>query len=155
MMERIPFQEELEDFEELAQQGIECLNLIIEVPQNLDDTGVLIATIRDAVDVVREGEADIPNNYEDFEEIAFALGTLWGDVVCRTSDWEWVYLEEDNGYEGWAITSNDRSYACYPHHLVLEILYTQDRENNLVSLFNMIDNSILPPASPGDYIIIG
>jgi hypothetical protein len=153
MKERPPTREEQRDLEQLVHDGIECLGTVVDLPDDLDDSAAVVRAIRRCVDKVHEGAA-LPAAYRDPEEAAYALGSLWGDEVRRACGWEWVHLQTESGFEGWAVASPDRAYTCLPHHFVFGKLTDSESDNTIALLFNMIDAGSLPPASPGQYVML-
>jgi hypothetical protein len=154
MNERPPNQDELRDLEQLVQEGIECLGFIVALPSNLDDSAAVVRAVRQFVDEVRQG-TPLPRAYRDLEQAAYALGTLWGDELRRAFKWEWVYLQADNGFEGWTIVSPNRSHACFPHRFIFGKLAKPESDNTIALLFNMIKAGRVPSSSPGKYLTLG
>ena len=154
MNERLPNQDELQDLEQLVYDGIECLGSVVDLPSDLDDSAAVVRAIRQGVDRVRQG-AKLPSAYEDLEQAAYALGTLWGDELRRAFKWEWVYLQTDGGFEGWAVVSPNRSHVCFPHHFIFGKLANPESDNTIALVFNMIGAGRVPSSSPGKYVTLG
>lgn len=153
MKERFPSQDELQDMEQLVHDGIECLGFMVDLPANLDDSAAVVRAIRQCVDEVRQG-VPLPAAYEDLEQAAYALGTLWGDEIRRACGWEWVYLQTGEGFEGWTVASPNRSHVCFPHHFVFGKLQDAQSDNTVALLFNMIVAGRVPSSSPGRYMAL-
>ncbi len=149
MNERIPDQDELNDLGQLSNDGIECLTALVDLPADRDSAAVVRA-VRQFVDEVRQG-TPLPSGHRDLEQVAYKLGTLWGDQLCHAAEWEWVHLQEDDGIEGWAVASPDRSHACFAHHFLFGKLAEPENDNTVALLFNMISEGRVPPSSPGSY----
>lgn len=154
MKERVPNQDELQELEQLVHNGIECLGFLVDLPANLDDSAAVVRAIRQGVDEIRQG-AKLHRDYEDPVDAAYALGSLWGDELCRAFKWEWVHLQTEGGFEGWAVVSPDRSYACFPHRFIFAKLADPGSDNSIALLFNMIEAGDMPPSSPRKYLVLG
>jgi len=154
MKERVPNQNELQELEQLVHNGIECSGFLVDLPANLDDSAAVVRAIRQGVDEIRQG-AKLHRDYEDPADAAYALGSLWGDELCRAFKWEWVYLQAEVGFEGWAVVSPDRSYACFPHRFIFAKLADPGSDNSIALLFNTIEAGDVPPSSPRKYLTLG
>jgi hypothetical protein len=154
MNERPPDRDELQDLEQLVHEGIECLGFIVDLPSDLDDSAAVVRAIRQFADEVHQG-TPLPRGYRDLEQVAYALGMLWGDELRQAFEWEWVYLQTDDGFEGWAVVSPDRSYACFAHHFIFGKLAKPESDNTIALLFNMIAAGRVPSSSPGSYMTLG
>ena len=89
----------------------------------------LIAAIRDLVDALRTG-TKLPAGFEEEDDVAYALGSLWGAHAARLAGWEWAWLQLDDGFDGFAILPEDQAYAVWPHHFVYGLI-TQPEEERM------------------------
>lgn len=74
---------------------------------------------------------------DDLDEIAAALGSLWGESVCDAMGWEWRVIKIDD-YESIAVVSTSRSCLVFPVEYISELLKDPDRDHTSLLLYNMI-----------------
>ncbi len=143
-------QAERQELDEFAQQGLSVL------PQDLGEGAKLIVrleALRDLVDRVREGESPAPP-YDESDELAYVLGSLWGSWVAERSGWAWKHLTLDDGMEGLALVPEDEAYAVWPHHFLYGLLELAEAENTALVLAECIWGRELPPAQPGELVLL-
>ena len=125
----------------------------LELPEDLDLAGRLEA-LRLVVDQVRAGE-ELPEPYDEADELAYVLGTLWGRWVAERSGWAWTWLTLDDGFEGYAMVPEDEAYAVWPHHFLYGLLELDELENTTAVLAECIWGRELPPSEAGALVLLG
>jgi hypothetical protein len=140
-------EEEQEELVFLLQGALELIPLVedINVPEQV------VRSIRQFIDETRK-KGYSP---EKLEEISFQVGALWGDQLHRELDWPWVHLAYEDGFDGYAIVSPDRSLVCFPMHLVYKMLVDPQQENVAALLFNMLRSGDMPQVSANAYSTVG
>ena len=78
------------------------------------------------------------------EDLATAMGALWGDELCRVAGWQWCYLTFDGGLEGAAVCPPDRSLAVLPVHYLHRLLTRPALPNTCLDRFRRLAHD--PPA---------
>jgi hypothetical protein len=142
---------ELAEIDDLFQQGVEWLGMVVDVPENLDDGAAVAALVRTLVDERRAGRARAIR--AGTEEIAYAIGTVWGDALRSRLGWRWCFLDSDPG--ALAVEAPDGAYAVHPQHFLYRLLARPDLDNTAALLPHMIAAGELPPSTPGEHVMLG
>ena len=144
------------DLAEMFELGLEMLDSKASEPA--ED---ILATIEAWIENLA-GTLDDP---DDQEESAVALGCVWGNQICRTLNWTWVRLvevaegtanrhdEQDTVVEHLGVASADRRYVTFPTYAVRDILKGAETCRILFQ-FALLTSGRLPPAEPGDLVVI-
>ena len=83
------------------------------------------------------------------DNLAIALGALWGETVCRTCGWQWMKIQEP-GKSGHAeVCSPDKAFRVNPIARIYDLLKNKRLPNNSALLFNMIEAGALPQSVAG------
>jgi hypothetical protein len=86
---------------------------------------------------------------------AISLGCLWGQAVCDLLGWVWAAVRLEPGSEFYGVVSPSRSHVVFPLHYLQELLGDPERDQTSLLLYNMLKAGSLPPASPGEYRVLG
>jgi hypothetical protein len=86
---------------------------------------------------------------------AITLGCLWGQAVCGQLGWEWAAVSLEPGTEFYGVVTPSRSHVVFPLHFMQELLSDPERDQTSLLLYNMLKAGSLPPASPGEYSVLG
>lgn len=141
--------DEQHELRDLSAQGAEVLDLPEEA-----DLATRLEALRVLVERVRDGEPPAAP-YDETDELAYALGSLWGDLVVAASGWTWTWLSLDDGLEGYALVPADRAYAVWPHHYLYGLLEVEEAENTVVVLAECIIEGELPPSEAEALLLLG
>lgn len=141
--------------------GILPVNLQQEVSRMIDVTSDIFDISRSdgraaaeqiyhAVDDILETHR-FPKEYADIEDVAVALGIMYGHAVCSFYGWTWGLLGENEQSAAVSIISPEKNYCMHPMNNMLRILKGENigldgrNDNTVLLLFNMlkdIDNSV-------------
>lgn len=86
------------------------------------------------------------------DDTALTLGSLWGEALCASADWEWAYVTLGETQK-FCVLSEDRSHLVFPHLLLKEQLEGSTHPTTLL-LYNMIKDGGAPPAEAGAYMLL-
>jgi hypothetical protein len=86
---------------------------------------------------------------------ALCFGCLWGQTICYELGWEWAAVSLEPGAEFYGVVSPSRSHMVFPLHYLQDLLSDPERDQTSLLLYNMLKAGSLPPASPGEYSVIG
>lgn len=146
-------EEEREELDRLSHDGLLALELLGLAQLDSSETPPDVAVIALALDRLRSGQAEVPEMEED--DLAYALGSLWGAWTARTSGWEWAWLTLDDGFDGFVLAPEDQTYAIWPHHYLYGLLVQPEEENTAAILSEEISAGRLPPSEPGALMLLG
>lgn len=86
-----------------------------------------------------------PKEYNDIEDVAVELGTLYGYALCLAYEWKWMFLGKNEEDAYLHVVSNDRQYSHMPLVFIHRILSGNNinidgtNDNTILLLFNMIE----------------
>jgi hypothetical protein len=132
-LERVPLPPEVEDIDEV-------------------DPALLILGMADVVDALHAGEP-LPEGLSR-EELAMALGALWGEELCRLAGWRWRYLQREDGLEGLIVAAPRKGFAVMPMSLLLGALASGEA-TTVRDLFFALREGELGEGEPGALRILG
>lgn len=89
----------------------------------------------------------------DASLLAAALGTLWGEVICREFGWEWAWVREGD-IESAGIVAPTRSHVVFPQPYFYNLLARRGRGPTSLELYNMIKSGTLPMAEPNSCLVL-
>ena len=109
------------------------------------------AKIQQYVDDVLSGSADNPLG----EDVAFALGALWGNSICQAYGWEWI-VPIHGDWRGLGVADRERKFLALPFNFFHQLLFEEPNEElpGPRVRFNAIAADHLPESAPGEYTII-
>ena len=121
-----------------------ALGLLPPIPDQ-SSPDFLIGAVHLLIEAVRAGQGpEAP-----LDDVATALGALWGDELCRVAGWSWCYLTYDSGLEGAAICPPDRGTALLPVHYLHRLLVRPELPNDCLPRFRALcRGEALPTAGP-------
>lgn len=151
---RLPDIEEQQELRALVIDGLELVGWFATLPEDETDNDLMLTALQGCVSQLRE-QADFPiaefNNYED---LAYALGSLFGSLICDSHGWHWCHLTLADGNDVWAVASNEGHHCCYPHHLLHDVLIAV-QDSRLKLLFNRLAvTQELPSAAAHQYLCL-
>ena len=119
------------------------------LPTEEDDTAKdIIASVDEAIRTIQSRA----ENYEAswLHQLAYMVGSIWGDQIVKTFAWEWAYIEtEESGSFG--VVSKDRSLAIYPFGFSEVCFKTPNADVTVELAFNMLQGNSIPNQAPGSY----
>ena len=83
-----------------------------------------------------------------------ALGVVLGDVYVQSLGWEWVELGYPDGATAFAVLDPTHAVGNQPMNWVYDIAGSSNREIALLLGYNLVAAGSLPPAEPGDAIML-
>ena len=84
----------------------------------------------------------IPQHY-DKVDLAYGLGELFANAVMNFYQWEYFYLDKGNDVAGFAVVILIKKWYIFVHHYLYDLLFDEEKENNLLLNFNMLEASVL------------
>ena len=106
--------------------------------------------IQDMADGVAGGAVENPLG----ENVAVALGALWGNSLCDTYGWEWI-VPIHGDWRGLGVADRERKYLAPPFDLFSRIIDEKDDQTpGPYVRWKAIGANHLPKSSPGMYTII-
>ena len=57
--------------------------------------------------------------------------------------WEYFYLDKGNDHGGFAVVNPNKKWYIFVHHYLYDLLFDEEKENNLLLNFNMLEASVL------------
>ena len=144
------------DLEDMLELGLEMLD---------SEPGEPPEDILTTIEAWIENFAGTLDEPDDQEQSAVALGSVWGKQICRTLNWTWVQLVEvaedanhrpdapDTVVEHVGIASPDRRYVTFPAYAVRDMMRGTEKCRILLQ-FALLTSGRLPPARPGDLVVI-
>ena len=109
-----------------------------------DDGKHIVEQIYEIVENILQTHS-IPKAYNDIQDAAVELGTLYGHAICLTYGWKWMLLGKNAGDASIHVVSDDERYSHMPLVLVYRILLEESmgingtNDNTILLLFNMIE----------------
>jgi len=115
-----------------------------------DDADLVQKKIQELADGVVEGTVENPLG----ENLAVALGALWGDSLCEAYGWEWI-VPIHGEWRSLGVADRERRYLALPFNLFSRIIDEKDRETpGSFVRYKAIGANHLPESEPGRYTII-
>jgi len=142
------------ELSELTQEALDCLDGVGGFSAEAAGLEAVLTVMAGVVDEVRGGRALGPP-FDEADDAAYALGSLWGARVSADSGWAWGWLTLDDGFEGYVLVPEDGAYAVWPHHFLYGLLSEAETENTVRVLAECIVAGELPPAEPGALVLLG
>ena len=106
--------------------------------------------IQDMADGVAAGTVENPLG----ENIAVALGALWGNSLCESYGWKWIVAIHGD-WRGLGVADRERKYLALPFNLFSRIIDEKDDETpGPYVRWKAVGANHLPDSSPGMYTII-
>jgi hypothetical protein len=88
-------------------------------------------------------------------DIAFTLGYLLGEQWRAEFGWEWRHVTYDDGFTGYGVVPADRRFAYFVMNDLYHLFTDPDDELNLLLLFNMVREGVLPADDARKYVSLG
>ncbi|WBF54539.1 hypothetical protein HXV90_01020 [Lysinibacillus sp. JK80] len=121
--------EEMDEIKRLSALSQEKLEL-----DNIDDYLISLDKIKLKLSYFRDNKI----NEEEVEEIAFEIGSLYGNIIEQKYGWKWRHIEK-NDNKGYCVVSEDQKFCCPVHNYIYSILTDTEKSNNVKLLFNMLE----------------
>ncbi|MBQ6094383.1 MAG: hypothetical protein IJL09_03195 [Lachnospiraceae bacterium] len=100
----------------------------------------LATRVRKAVDkVINTGR--YPRQYEDIEDVAVALGCLFGEALVTGYGWKWKAVGKSAEDAVFSVVSPDENFVN-PCMVYLQKILKGENENTTLLLYNMIENTM-------------
>lgn len=115
---------------------------IFHIKKNTDGKAIA-QQIYEIVDGILETHS-FPKEYNDIEDVAVGLGTLYGHALCLAYGWKWKLLGQSKEDACINVVSSDRQYSHMPLAFMYRILSEGNisidgsNDNTVLLLFNMI-----------------
>ncbi|MBE9597817.1 hypothetical protein [Pedobacter sp. MC2016-24] len=134
-----------EEIKELEQMSSKCLTLFREnnLPTDTGDAKELAKSVRRFIDMYRENELSVAAQDFDKVNLAYGTGELYAKAIVDTYNWEYEFLEFEDGFAGFAVVSPDKLWCIYIHHYLHNLLHDQEKSNNSLLNYNMLDPQVL------------
>jgi hypothetical protein len=94
-------------------------------------------------------------NEKALDDMGQALGTLWGESVCRELGWEWAEIVRGEQLVGVGIVSPTRSLVICPVPYIRRLLADRTSDPTSLLLYNMLKAGSIPEGQAGSYTAIG
>lgn len=123
--------------------------------KGIDDGKRIVQQIYEIVEKILETHS-IPKEYNDIEDVAVELGTLYGHALCLAYGWKWMFLGKSAEDASINVVSGDRQYSHMPLVFMYRILLEENvgidgtNDNTVLLLFNMIEK-IKDKKSPEEF----
>lgn len=121
--------EEMDEIKRLSALSQEKLEL-----DNIDDYLISLDKIKLKLSYFRDNKI----NEEEVEEIAFEIGSLYGNIIEQKYGWKWRHIEK-NDNKGYCVVFEDQKFCCPVHNYIYSILTDTEKSNNVKLLFNMLE----------------
>lgn len=100
-----------------------------------------------------EESADQESADQELDDLAYTLGSLWGEQLVRQFGWRWAWVtfhdHDDSRTIG--VFSPDRALAIYPFHFIHGCLRTHAPVTILLAFDILVDGKRVPSLPPGGY----
>jgi hypothetical protein len=143
----------------------------LEAAERLDLTGdeatpqQLVAAVDEAVYGLQREElsepaddsAEVPDDDDgpddELDDLAYTLGSLWGEQLVRQLGWQWGWVTFHDHADSRAVGvfSPDRALAIYPFHFIHGCLRNNAPVTILLAFDILVDGKRVPPLPPGGY----
>ena len=111
-------------------------------------------TIQEKIQAMADGVANGTIDNPLGEDVAVALGALWGEQICAAYGWEWI-VPVHGDWRGLGVADKERRYLALPFDLFSRIIDEKDEKTPGPHVrWNAIGANHLPQSSPGMYTII-
>lgn len=111
--------------------------------KDITDGKSIVQQIYGIVEKILETHS-FPKEYNDIEDVAVELGTLYGHALCLAYGWKWMLLGKNEEDASINVVSSDRQYSHMPLLFMYRILLEENigidgtNDNTVLLLFNMI-----------------
>lgn len=111
----------------------------------------LVQAVNDHIHQWQKDGQKAPDSPLDHEPLIY--GSLWGEQLVRTLNWEWVNVtfHEHGDTSALGVVSPDRSLAIYPCHFIFGCMANHAPVTIMLSYNMLIDGSSIPTLPPGGY----
>lgn len=111
----------------------------------------VVKAIQEFVDELAAGTAENPLG----EDVAVALGALWGNAISDAYGWQWIVPRRGN-WSSLGMADTERRYLALPFNLFTKLIFEDPKGGMPGPLvrFNAIGAGQLPEAAPGTYIVV-
>ncbi len=109
------------------------------------DGKAIASEIRRIVDdILKTGS--FPSEYADIEDVAVALGVMFGQALCCGYGWTWKVFGDSEQKAMFGVVSPEENFCNVPMQYLLKILKKQNigldgkNDNTVLLLYNMLEN---------------
>ncbi len=117
---------------------------IFQISDPTDGKTIAGETYRIVDDILRTGE--FPSEYSDMEDVAVALGVLFGQALCCGYGWTWKVFGDHKSSAMFGVVSPEENFCNAPMPYLLRILKGQNigmdgkNDNTVLLLYNMLED---------------
>ena len=142
--ERLADSEEKEELSALKEKAIDLLK---ENNFACDESNPkeVATSLRHFIDAYKEQKVTADTLAYDKVDLAYGLGELFANAVINFYQWEYFYLDKGNDHGGFAVVNPNKKWYIFVHHYLYDLLFDEEKENNLLLNFNMLNPSELKP----------
>ena len=112
-------------------------------------------SLRHFIDAYKEQKVTADTLAYDKVDLAYGLGELFANAVMNFYQWEYFYLDKGNDVAGFAVVNPNKKWYIFVHHYLYDLLFDEEKENNLLLKFNMLEASVLIPYEKPNQKYIG
>ncbi|WP_311334457.1 hypothetical protein [Capnocytophaga sputigena] len=142
--ERLADSEEKEELLALKEKAIDLLK---ENNFACDESNPkeVATSLRHFIDAYKEQKVTADTLAYDKVDLAYGLGELFANAVMNFYQWEYFYLDKGNDVAGFAVVNPNKKWYIFVHHYLYDLLFDEEKENNLLLNFNTLNPSELKP----------
>ena len=67
------------------------------------------------------------------------MGELYANAIIDTYNWQYYFIERMDGFDGFAVVSPDEKWVIFIHHYFHNLLHDNQKSNNSLLNYNMLD----------------
>jgi hypothetical protein len=121
-------EEEQKEINRYAEEALQLLRI------KERETKSILMEMKSFIETIREEDKLMDN--KTLEEYGYAFGSLFGDLICKEYNWEWYYVDSEEGV--FFCVASEKQKACVVCHNYIYHILKGNHSNNFVLLFNMI-----------------
>ena len=117
---------------------------IFKISDSTDGKTIASEANRIVDDILETGK--FPSEYSDIEDVAVALGVLFGQALCCGYGWTWKVFGDNESNTMFGVVSPEENFCNAPMPYLLRILKGQNigmdgkNDNTVLLLYNMLEN---------------
>jgi hypothetical protein len=141
-LSRPPSQEETAELNGLS---LQCLELLKDngFTNDLAQPKALATALRHFIDLYKTQKASANTMAFDKISLAYGMGELYAKAIMEEYQWNYQFLEFEDGFTGFAVVSQHKKWFIAIHHYFHNLLYDAEKNNNSLLNFNMLDPKVL------------
>lgn len=117
---------------------------IFKISDSTDGKVIASETYHIVDDILETGK--FPSEYSNIEDVAVALGVLFGQALCCGYGWTWKVFGDNEKNAMFGVVSPEENFCNTPMPYLLRILKGQNtgmngkNDNTVLLLYNMLEN---------------